>query len=176
MRTIRFGLLVAAPLAFAAFPAVAAAPQISSEDRSFVHDAAQGGLAEIADAQVAQQSAQSDSAKKLASMIIADHQTANDALKAIADKKEIPLPTEPSLMQKGANAKLKATPAGMFDQTYAADEISDHESTIRLFKKEAAQGSDPDLKAFAQKTIPTLESHLKGAQALKTSTSSGHKS
>ena len=165
MRSFSFGLLVAAPLTFAAVPALAAAPQVSSEDRTFVHDAAQGGLAEIADAQLAQQNATANGVKKFADMMVTDHQKANDELKAIADKKGITVPTEPSLMQKASNVKLKATPTGSFDQSYVSGQISDHEKTIALFKKEAAHGSD--LKTFAQKTLPTLEGHLKAAQALK---------
>jgi len=44
--------------------------------------------------------------------------------------------------------------------------VSDHEEAVALFQKEASSGTDPDLKAFAQKTLPTLQEHLKMAQAL----------
>jgi len=39
--------------------------------------------------------------------------------------------------------------------------LSDHRKDVAEFKKEAAHGHDPDVKAFASKTLPTLEEHLK---------------
>jgi putative membrane protein len=44
--------------------------------------------------------------------------------------------------------------------------LKDHEQDVALFKKEAESGSDPNLKAFAQKTLPTLEQHLSLAKNL----------
>jgi putative membrane protein len=37
---------------------------------------------------------------------------------------------------------------------------------VELFQKEASSGEDPTLKAFAQKTLPTLQQHLQMAEAL----------
>jgi putative membrane protein len=99
--------------------------------------------------------------------MITDHGQANDELKSIAQSKGISLPASPSLTQQGSDTRLKATPAASFDQTYVKDELSDHEKTIALFRKEADRGTDPELKAFAQKTLPTLQHHLGMAKALK---------
>jgi putative membrane protein len=40
---------------------------------------------------------------------------------------------------------------------------------VSLFEKEATKGTDPDLKAYAAKTLPTLKDHLKMAQDLQAS-------
>jgi putative membrane protein len=40
------------------------------------------------------------------------------------------------------------------------NQISAHESTVSLLNKEIASGRDPDAKAFAQKVLPTVKSHL----------------
>ena len=45
--------------------------------------------------------------------------------------------------------------------------VADHKATIALFETEAKSGGDADLKAFAAKTLPALQEHLKMAQALK---------
>ena len=169
MQIYRFGLLVLAPVALASAGAIAAETHLSSADRTFVRDAAEGGMAEIADAQVAQQKSNADNVKQFAGTMITDHTKANDELKSIAQSKGVSLPSGPSLMQKGANTRLSATPAGSFDQSYASHEVSDHEEDIKTFRKEASSGGDPDLKAYAQKTLPILEHHLEMAKALRKS-------
>ena len=45
--------------------------------------------------------------------------------------------------------------------------VADHKATIALFEQEAKSGKDAELKAFASKTLPDLQGHLKMAQALK---------
>ena len=47
--------------------------------------------------------------------------------------------------------------------------IKDHEEDIAMFKKEAASGQDPDAKAFAVATLPTLRAHLKKIKSIAAS-------
>ena len=42
-----------------------------------------------------------------------------------------------------------------------------HEEAIELFDQEARNGSDAELKAFAQKQLPGLRNHLKQARDLQ---------
>jgi len=44
--------------------------------------------------------------------------------------------------------------------------LSDHNKDVSEFEKQSTRGSDPDLKAFATKTLPTLQEHLQMARAL----------
>ena len=56
-----------------------------------------------------------------------------------------------------------------FDRHYADSiGVKAHQDTIKLFQKEVDKGSDADVKAWASKTLPTLQHHLEMAQALKT--------
>ena len=50
------------------------------------------------------------------------------------------------------------------------DMVKDHRTDVAEFKKEAASGKDPEVKAFASKTLPTLEEHLKLAEQTLAST------
>ena len=42
--------------------------------------------------------------------------------------------------------------------------VKDHEEDVKDFQTQANGGSDPDIKAFAAKTLPTLQGHLKMAR------------
>lgn len=42
-----------------------------------------------------------------------------------------------------------------------------HEDTVDLFKRYGSEGDNPDLKAWAAKTVPALEHHLKMAEDLE---------
>ena len=44
--------------------------------------------------------------------------------------------------------------------------VSDHRSTVEMFENYATTGKDPDVKAFAQQTLPTLKAHLAAVKAL----------
>jgi len=47
--------------------------------------------------------------------------------------------------------------------------LSDHRKDVSEFKKVADKSKDGDLKAFAGKTLPTLQEHLTMAQNLNES-------
>jgi hypothetical protein len=54
-----------------------------------------------------------------------------------------------------------------FDERYARNfGVKAHESTIKLFQEAAQNAKDADVKAWAQKTLPSLQHHLEMAQAL----------
>jgi putative membrane protein len=44
--------------------------------------------------------------------------------------------------------------------------IDDHKQDIKEFQKEASEGKDPDARAFASATLPTLQMHLEKIQAI----------
>jgi putative membrane protein len=44
--------------------------------------------------------------------------------------------------------------------------VDDHDKDVAAFRKEANGGKDPDVKAWAAKTLPTLEQHQSMAKSL----------
>jgi putative membrane protein len=67
---------------------------------------------------------------------------------------------------------LKSTSADKFDAEYAQHMNMDHTKAIALFEK-ATRADDPQLAAFAQKTLPTLKQHKEMAEKLPGSMKSG---
>jgi len=138
-------------------------------DAKFYRDAAEGGMAEVAMGKLAQQKAQSPSVKDYGAQMVNDHAAANEKLKALARSKNITLPANPSVAEMETKSKLEALSGQSFDKTYIKGMIQDHEEDLAEFKKEAASGEDPDARAFANATLPTLEAHLKKIQAIAAS-------
>jgi len=45
--------------------------------------------------------------------------------------------------------------------------VSDHQKDIKAFEKEAKSKSDPEVKGFASKTLPTLKNLYSAEMALR---------
>ena len=43
-------------------------------------------------------------------------------------------------------------------------QIEDHQKMVDLFQQQSQQGQNPELKSFAEETLPTLRDHLDMAQ------------
>ena len=142
-------LIIASTAAFAAAP-----------DASFYKTLAQGGIAEVEAGKLAQQKGDDPKVKDFGAMMVKDHSAANEQLKALAAGKGIDLPGSSSTSQMATKAKLEVLSGGTFDKSYVDDQVKAHRDTVELLKKEIATGQDPDAKAFAQKVLPTVESHL----------------
>jgi putative membrane protein len=135
-------------------------------DAKFYRDAAEGGMAEVAMGNLAQQKAQSPSVKDFGAQMVKDHSAANEKLKALAQSKNITLPANPSVDEMEAKSKLQVLSGQSFDKSYIKGMIKDHEEDIAEFKKEAASGQDADARAFASATLPTLQAHLSRIRAI----------
>jgi putative membrane protein len=57
--------------------------------------------------------------------------------------------------------RLAKLQGASFDRAYIQHMLKDHEEDVQLFSTQAKQGKDPELKAFAADTLPTLEEHLR---------------
>jgi putative membrane protein len=137
------------------------------DDAELVVDIAGGGMMEVELAKVAVQKATSPEVKKFAQMMIDDHTKANDELKTLASNKNIVLPTTlPDAHQKTINDVSEKTGKD-FDRKYMDEMVDDHKKDIDKFQKLADKGNDADLKAFATKTLPTLQHHKDEAERIE---------
>src|ERR1700760_38368 len=137
-----------------------------SPDSSFIKNAAEGGMSEVELGQLAQQKATNPAVKEFGAMMVTDHTAANEKLKAVAAAKQVSLPDSPSLMQKASKKKLDMMSGDSFDKSYVKGMIDDHKADIKEFQKEATEGKDPEVKAFAVATLPTLKAHLHKIQTI----------
>lgn len=54
-----------------------------------------------------------------------------------------------------------------FDKAYAAAMVEGHQKMLSLMRTEASTGVDANLKDFAAKTAPVVQTHLEHAQRLQ---------
>lgn len=135
-----------------------------SSDAHFVMEAAKGGMAEVELGKLATEKASSDEVKKFGQRMVDDHSKANDELKTLAQSKNITLPTAPDSKDKALMDKLSKLSGDAFDRAYMQEMVKDHKKDVSEFRSVSKSGKDADIKAWASKTLPTLEDHLKLAQ------------
>ena len=150
-------------------PATGTASTVSEDDTKFSVEAASGGLMEVQAGELAEKKAQNAKVKEYAAMLVKDHSKTNDELKALATSKNITLPSAPGEEHQKNIDKLAEKSGKEFDKDYIEHMISDHKTDIDAFEKASANCKDPDLKAFATKTLPTLKSHLATAESINKS-------
>jgi len=145
------------------------AANLSPSDKAFVTKAAQGGIAEVQMAQLAQQKASSDDVKKFAQSMIDDHTPNNEQLVKLATAKGLTPPTDPNAMQQKLLTHLQGLDGAKFDKAYVKIQVRAHTMMLKEMRMEAQHGKDSDLKSFAGETAPTVEHHLSMAQGLQKS-------
>ena len=180
MHAWRQSAVVASLLAFAAFPLAAQnrppaksqttstprAASLSAADSKFIHEAAAGGMAEVELGRLAADKASNPEVKQFGQRMVDDHGKANDELKSLASQKSVTLPPSPEASQKATQARLSKLSGDAFDRAYMQDMVKDHDKDVAAFKRASTTAADADLKAWAAKTLPTLEEHEKQAKSI----------
>jgi putative membrane protein len=137
---------------------------VSKQDAQFVVDAANAGMTEVSAGQLAEQKGMAKDVKAYGTMMEKDHTAAGDKLKALAASKNITVPAAISPdMQKNVD-DLQKKDGKDFDKAYIDMMVSDHKKVISMFQDESKNGSDADIRAFADNTLHTLQHHLDEAE------------
>jgi putative membrane protein len=145
------------------------------DDKKFVKEAALGGLTEVELGKVAAEKASSPEVKQFAQKMVDDHTKANEQLKQIASKSNIPIADTLDSKHQSRIDKLSKLSGPDFDKAYVKDQVKDHEKDVRDFQAEAQGGTDPNVKSFAASTLPVLQEHLDMVKNLNKSTKSSGK-
>jgi putative membrane protein len=142
--------------------AAATGGNVDKKDAKFATEAAVGGLYEVQAGELAQK--KGSASKQLGAEMIKDHSKANEELKQLASSKGITLPTTLDAKHAGKIEKLSKLEGAEFDKAYLDEMQKDHKKDISLFEDASKNATDPDLKAFATKTLPVLRKHLEHVQ------------
>lgn len=146
------------------------ATQTKSPDQKFVTEAASGSLFEIEAGKLAVQKASKPEVKEFGQTMIDDHSKASQELKTLAASKNIQLPEQMSQKHRQDLEKLSKYSGADFDKNYMEMMVKDHKKDVSEFRKQANDGKDPDLRAWASKKVAALEEHLTMAQDMTRAT------
>lgn len=143
--------------------------QIGTGDAGFAYKAAAGSMMEMQLSNLAERNALNQQVKEFGSMMVKEHTKASTELKNLANGKKLTLPItlEKDVQDRVDSMSLQSS-AG-FDLKYMELMVQAHKKDVAEFEKAATTVKDPDLKAYAVKTLPVLKMHLNEAEKLNTS-------
>jgi putative membrane protein len=151
-------------LALAAALAVPAAAAAAPPAR-FLHDAIQGDNSEITLGAVAQARGASPGVRQFGARLQSDHANARREAVMLARSLGVPAPNDIAPEARRELRLLQRLHGPAFDREFARYMVEDHRTDIDKFRVQAAgRGPTADL---ARRTIPTLQTHLQMARALR---------
>jgi putative membrane protein len=140
------------------------AASLSHADTSFMSDAAQGGMDEVRMGDLAERNATNERVRSFGKKMVDEHTKLGNELQSLASRKGLALPDDISITQKAGNKILSTKSGHAFDESYMSSMVKDHKDDVEAFEKEANNGTDADVKAWASRSLPMLREHLRMAE------------
>ena len=148
----------------------------SAADKQFIQDAADGSLAEIELGKVAMRKATNPQVKDFAKRMVADHSFSKDQIEKLAASKGLSLPQHLGKDNKAVKDHLEKLSGTQFDSAYMAEMLRDHKKDLETYSHQSRSANDGEVKSFAAKTLPILQSHLKQAEMIAPDLKAEHNS
>jgi putative membrane protein len=144
-----------------------ASPTLPLGESHFLKVLANENQQEVESAKIALQRSRNERVRQYAQQEIDDHSQSQNQLQQLAQNKGAELPKVLGNMEQGMVNNLSAQSDSSFDKTYIDNEVTAHQDAVNNVNAEAMNGADVDLKAYAQKALPTLQKHLIAAKELQ---------
>jgi putative membrane protein len=147
---------------------------LTESDRQFITDAASSDLFEIQSSQWALQQQNVDSElSRIAQMMVEDHTKASQDLRKIAQGKGITVPQKMLANHQQMYDRLRSASGNQIATQYRQMQLQAHQEGVALFQRASQNLQDPELRQFAQRTLPVLREHLNHVQQYRPGSSSG---
>ena len=134
-------------------------------DQFFLRQASKGGLLEVRLAELAAERAANPAIQDAAAKLLEDHRQANERLKAFADRQNVTLPTELGKHQEDVD-RLAQLSGPDFGKAYLKEMVEHHQQAVATFQREAEEGANPHIRAWAAQLVTTLRDHLHMVQGI----------
>jgi putative membrane protein len=139
-------------------------PDPDTTAKHFLIVASIANLQEASAGKLAMQLGKKPEVKVFGQRMVKDHGMGEQELLALAKRRRMDLPAastggiQPDLMLINAGAN--------FDKLYVHNMVTSHNNTVQTFQNYATTGKDAEIKAWAQKMLPTLKMHLEHIKTL----------
>ena len=148
-------------------PPAAISGVMDSVDEAFARFAASSGLAEIEGARLVLKSSKNANVREYAERLVREHGRGNDELRRIVSPRGVRLPSAPTGRHVDLVTKLAGVDAADRDDAFLQRfGLDSHKEAIALFERHAAEGRDPQLRRYAEQTLPLLREHMAAAHKL----------
>jgi len=137
----------------------------TDKDEKFIIEQLDAQIMDIEESKLAITKGTNDPIQLYGEWMQKDHLQMKKELQALAIQKNISIPTRLSNEKAEALTRLRNLEGKEFDQEFVRMMRIDHLMDIRSLKT-ACKSTDPDVRAFAQKYLPVLKSHLSGLEEL----------
>lgn len=138
----------------------------AEHNAQFVVDAANGNLAEIRMAELAQQKSGNKEIKEIAKMLQDDHTAALNDLKVLAGNKSISIPADVTDDTKNQLQKLTDEKPASFDKEWTDKLMEKHQKTISDYEAALGTVTDQDIKNWINTVLPKIRTHHDKLMAL----------
>ncbi|CAN7307858.1 DUF4142 domain-containing protein [Pseudomonas sp. GL-B-26] len=154
---------------FATLLGLCASSAFAQSPAEFINDASAKGMADIEASRLAHQKTESKEVKDYTIVVINDRTTANQHLAKIAKQLDLPVAPREEVVDKAKALMPQVQDGESFDQAYAANQVKTTQEAIEQLQQAAQTTDVPEIKAFAEETLPKLQNHLEMAKALQAS-------
>jgi putative membrane protein len=163
-------------------PAMAGQSPSASAASDFIVKAADAGLKAIEISMMVADKASNEDVKWFARRLVVDHSLFNHDLLEFSRSRNVtfaadptgPMKRDPSVPIKAdhpgahpATAQLMALDGAAFDKAYVDQMFKDQEAAFELFKSQAEDGDDAEIREWAEQKLLTLKEHLRTIEGLQ---------
>jgi len=142
--------------------------EAAMSDQQFVDFAGQIDMVDAHLGQLADVATPSQPVKDYAKEVVNDETKDYQQLTAVAHQASLSVPSaidgEHIKTTIDPFEKLKGTP---FDHRFVKEMIEGESKAVDIYKKEVSEGRNLDLRGYAEKALPALETHLADAKKLE---------
>lgn len=139
----------------------------AQRDAEFTYEVVALNYGEIKLAELANQRSRNNEVKNLAQTLLADHTTALNELKTLAQAKAISIPVEERETAERKIDNLADKSGQEFDKEWTGEMLAMHKESIGKFEDRLESTEDAELKAYISKTLPVLMKHREQLEALE---------
>jgi putative membrane protein len=141
--------------------------QLGPIDTYFVTQTSLGTPFQVDSGRLALKQGDTQAIRSYAELMVGSHIDVDQVLETILNRKHpVPRPTLLKAAYMTMISTLETEKGPRFDADYVRGQVNYQNANARLYQHEIDNGTDPDLRAFAQQTLPKIQDHLERALKL----------